>query len=163
MSMISEEAGISKGLLYLYFKSKDELFISIVKEAMESAIIVMEGLSRLSGSPLDKIREMTSAIFNESDKNYFRLIQHAYTSDEVPDHVKTLLDQYSLVTFVDTLMPVFVEGQQAGQLIEEDPRKLISSYLLVLQGLMMIDIDEYNVYGLSEVDILMRVISRTDL
>lgn len=34
MSMIAETAGISNGLLYHYYKSKDELFLSLVQDAM---------------------------------------------------------------------------------------------------------------------------------
>ncbi|UHA75432.1 TetR/AcrR family transcriptional regulator [Paenibacillus sp. 481] len=159
MSMIAAEAGISKGLLYLYFTSKNELFIKLVQEAMEGAVIAMEQISSLPGSPLEKIRALTTMIFSESDKDYFRLIQYTDTSDEVPEEAKALLQQHSTASFFDVLMPIFVEGQQVGELLEGDPGQLIASYLTVLHALMLIDVGKNTYYRIPEVDVLLRIIT----
>ena len=42
ISMIAEEAGVSKGLLYTYFKSKDVLLDELIKFGLEKAVALME-------------------------------------------------------------------------------------------------------------------------
>ncbi|MBH5316382.1 TetR family transcriptional regulator [Paenibacillus sp. GSMTC-2017] len=161
MSMVAEEAGVSKGLLYLYFSSKEELFINLIREAMEGAIAAMMELEEMSGSATDKIRVFTDATFNESDRNYFRLVHHAYTSDEVPEEAKKMLTgQYSLSAFVDRLEPIFAEGQRTGELVGGDTRKLVAAFLTSIHGLMLIDLDEGSQYLLPDTDTLMRMVTK---
>ncbi|USK35966.1 TetR/AcrR family transcriptional regulator [Bacillus sp. F19] len=159
MSMIATEAGISPGLLYRYFKSKDELFTTLVKQAIEESASEMQNVYKLPGSPIDKIRTLTEATLDENGQLYFMLIHQARTSDEVPEEAKRLIEQYSMKTYVDQLEPLFVEGQKANQIASGDPRKLISCYLAVLSGLMTLNIHEDENYQIPEVDLLMRIVT----
>lgn len=159
MSMIAETAGISSGLLYHYFKSKDELFISLVQEAMSATQVTMRSVYELSGTPIEKIRALTSGILDESGAPYFMLIHQARTSDGVPEMVKQLLEQYSMDTFIDALLPLYQEGQQAGELASGDPRELIACYLSVLSGIMVINSNGIDDYGIPNVDMLLRLIT----
>ncbi|MGR7943661.1 MULTISPECIES: TetR/AcrR family transcriptional regulator [unclassified Paenibacillus] len=161
MSMVAQEAGVSKGLLYLYFSSKEALFIDLIREAMEGAMTAMTELEQMPGSATDKIRAFTDATYNESDRNYFRLVHHAYTADEVPEEAKSMLTgQYSLSAFVDRLQPLFAEGQRTGELVEGDTRKLVAAYLTAINGLMLIDLDEGSQYLLPDTDTLMRMVTK---
>ncbi|UUZ83887.1 TetR/AcrR family transcriptional regulator [Paenibacillus sp. P26] len=115
MSMIADAAGISHGLLYHYFKSKEELFTTLVQGAMVESISAMKDIYRLPGSPIEKIRALTADILDEKGAPYFMLIHQARTSDGVPEKVKRLIEEYPMQTFVDHLLPVFEEGQKAGK------------------------------------------------
>ena len=55
MSMIASEAGVSHGLLYHYFKSKDELFITLVQWSMEEARLA---LSEIYNVPVPLLRKL---------------------------------------------------------------------------------------------------------
>ncbi|MFC0216265.1 TetR/AcrR family transcriptional regulator [Paenibacillus chartarius] len=156
MSLIAETAGISNGLLYHYFKSKDELFTSLVQEAMAETEAAMRSVYDMPGTPIEKIRALTAEILDESGAPYFMLIHQARTSDGVPEKVKQLLGQYSMDTFIDMLLPLFQEGQQNGELAKEDPRELIACFLSVLSGIMVINGTED--YRIPKVDMLMRLI-----
>ena len=160
MSMIAETAGISNGLLYHYFKSKDELFTSLVQEAMAESEAALRSVYDMPGTPLERIRALTAEILNEDGTPYFMLIHQAATSDGVPEQVKELQQQYSMDTYVDMLLPLFEEGQQAGELAEGDPRELIASYLSVLSGVMVINSNGSKVYQIPKPDMLMRVVAR---
>ncbi|MDD9267157.1 TetR/AcrR family transcriptional regulator [Paenibacillus sp. GCM10023248] len=159
MSMIAETAGISNGLLYHYYKSKDELFLSLVQEAMLETEAAMRGIHEMPGTPIEKIRALTADILDESGAPYFMLIHQARTSDGVPDKVKLLLEAYSMDTFIDQLLPLFLEGQQAGELTEGDPRELIACYLSVLSGIMVINSNGIEDYRIPRADMLMRLIA----
>ncbi|MCM3268684.1 TetR/AcrR family transcriptional regulator [Paenibacillus elgii] len=159
MSMIAAEAGISHGLLYHYFKSKDELFTTLVQMAMLGAQDAMKSIYDLQGSPLDKIKYLTKEILDESGRPYFMLIHQARTSEGVPEKVKELIAQYSLKSFVDELLPVFKEGQQTGEIAAGDPAELIAAYLSVLSSLMMLNAQDEETYRLPSSDILMRMVT----
>ncbi|MBB3128775.1 AcrR family transcriptional regulator [Paenibacillus rhizosphaerae] len=160
MSMIAETAGISNGLLYHYFKSKDELFTSLVQEAMAESEAALRSVYDMPGTPLEKIKALTAEILNEDGTPYFMLIHQAATSDGVPEQVKQLQQKYSMDTYVDMLLPLFEEGQQAGELAEGDPRELIASYLSVLSGVMVINSNGSKVYQIPKADMLMRLVAR---
>lgn len=160
MSMIAETAGISNGLLYHYFKSKDELFTSLVQEAMAESEAALRSVYEMPGTPLGKIRALTAEILNEEGTPYFMLIHQAATSDGVPEQVKQLQQKYSMDTYVDMLLPLFEEGQQAGELAEGDPRELIVCYLSVLSGVMVINSNGSKVYQIPKADMLLRLITR---
>ncbi|WP_028401451.1 TetR/AcrR family transcriptional regulator [Ectobacillus panaciterrae] len=159
MSMIATEAGISQGLLYRYFKSKDELFTTLVQRAMEESIAGIGSVYKLPGSPIEKIRTLTELILDEDGQLYFMLMHQARTSDEVPEQAKQLIEQYSMQTYVDQLEPLFIEGQKAGEFAAGDPRKLISCYITVLSGLMTLNIHGDEDYQMPEIDILLRIVS----
>ncbi|QYR21848.1 TetR/AcrR family transcriptional regulator [Paenibacillus sp. sptzw28] len=159
MSMISAEAGISHGLLYHYFKSKDELFTALVREAMAGASAAMIDVYHLPGSPIEKIRALTSEILDEEGAPYFMLIHQARTSDGVPEQAKQLIGQYSMETFVAQLLPLFTEGQKAGEIASGSAEELISSYLSVLSGLMILNTQDQEGYRVPNVDILLRIIT----
>ncbi|PUA40060.1 TetR family transcriptional regulator [Paenibacillus elgii] len=159
MSMIAAEAGISHGLLYHYFKSKDELFTTLVQMAMLGAQDAMKSIYDLQGSPLDKIKYLTKEILDESGRPYFMLIHQARTSEGVPEKVKELIAQYSLKSFVNELLPVFREGQQSGEIAAGDPAELIAAYLSVLSSLMMLNAQDEDTYRLPSSDILMRLVT----
>ncbi|NEW09257.1 TetR family transcriptional regulator [Paenibacillus sp. SYP-B3998] len=159
MSMIAETAGISNGLLYHYYKSKDELFMSLVQEAMIETEAAMRSVYKMPGTPIEKIRALTAEILDESGAPYFMLIHQARTSDGVPEKVKHLLEQYSMDTFIDMLLPLYQEGQQVRELAAGDPRDLIACFLSVLSGIMVINSNGIEDYRIPKVDMLMRLIA----
>lgn len=159
MSMIATEAGISHGLLYHYFKSKDELFTTLVQLAMQESIAGIGNVYHLPGSPIEKIRTLTELILDKDGQLYFMLIHQARTSDEVPEKAKQLIEQYSIKKYADLLEPLFIDGQNAGEFSAGNPRKLISCYLSVLSGLMTLNIHGDEDYQMPDIDILLRIIT----
>jgi AcrR family transcriptional regulator len=160
ISMIAAEAGVSQGLFYHYFKSKDEAFIALVQEAMEISYTSTKSLQSIPISPLEKIRFLTEAILEEESKYYYLLIYQARSSEGVPDEVKELFTQYSMKAYVDLLMPLFAEGQQAGEIVAGDLEELISSYLTILSGVMVMNARESSDYRIPEVDMVMRLVTK---
>lgn len=159
MSMIAAEAGISHGLLYHYFKSKDELFTELVQMAMVGAQSAMIHIYELPGSPLEKIKVLTREILDESGTPYFLLIHQARTAEGVPEKAVQLIEQYSMETFVAALLPLFQEGQQAGEIVPGNLEELIASYLSILSGLMVLNARENENYRLPDIDLLLRLIT----
>lgn len=159
LSMIATEASISQGLLYHYFSSKDELFIHLVQEASQGALDALGMVYQLPGSPIEKLRTLTHYILNGNGQLSFMLIHQTRTSDDVPKKAKQLIDQFSMEDYINQLCPLFKDGQKAGEFAEGDPKQLISCYLSVLSGLMILNIHQDEGYQTSDIDLLMRIVT----
>ncbi len=57
VSEIAKAAGIADGTIYLYFKNKDEILISIFEQEMEKFIVTMEDETRFQKTGLEKVRK----------------------------------------------------------------------------------------------------------
>jgi AcrR family transcriptional regulator len=158
-SMIAAEAGISEGLIYRYFNSKDELFSTLVQELMEEASKEIEYIQHLPGTPLEQISTLTQNMLDESNKYAFMLIQHARKADQVPEKVALILKQHAENVLIDRLVPLFVKGQQAGEFSAGDPRQLLSWYFSIINSLVMEE-QEQEEYGFPSVNVLMRILTK---
>ncbi|MGG1575148.1 TetR/AcrR family transcriptional regulator [Fictibacillus sp. NRS-1165] len=161
MSMISGEAGISQGLMYRYFKSKDELFTTLVEQAIQESVSGTEQVHHMKGSPLEKLTRLTEEILDEEGQLYFMLMHQARTSEEVPAEAEQLLQGATMEMYVELLKPLFEEGQKIGELAEGDIGELISCYFTVISGLMTLNIPGSAGYEMPRVELLMRMFTKS--
>lgn len=81
---IAAEAGIAKGTIYLYFKSREELLEHAADHAVQELLAQIEGLLR-SSEPFDtQLRGFIRTVVSYFDEhqNFFRLYQAACQKDE---------------------------------------------------------------------------------
>jgi TetR/AcrR family transcriptional regulator, regulator of autoinduction and epiphytic fitness len=158
MSMIAKEAGISQGLSYRYYSSKEELFIALVKDAMEETAKAFATLGIMQGSSTERIREFTLKMLDASNRQSFMLIQQVQTSDEVPDKAKDIVEQYPTSSLIEQMLPIFIEGQEKGEFSKGDPAELLMLYFSVISGLMLLphELDGINLN--HNVDMLMKIL-----
>lgn len=71
ISMIAQHAGIAKGLLYIYFKSKEELLKAIVNEGIEKSVKLFEPIL----SKDFKEDELTTELFSNLFKQFFKILK----------------------------------------------------------------------------------------
>ncbi|MEB2301713.1 TetR/AcrR family transcriptional regulator [Lysinibacillus xylanilyticus] len=139
ISDIAKEAGLSHGLVYHYFDSKEEIFSMLVKKAANSSIEVIQKANDHIGTPLEKLKWMTEQILNsliDSEHTLLFLIMiQASTSDAIPDEVKELLTRDYAQSPVGCTLPMIVAGQEEGELISTNPVTLAVTYFAFIQGL----------------------------
>jgi len=64
LEQIAERAGVTKGTIYVYFNSKEHLFISMVREAMKTTIDTIKDMfERHDGSTADLLRAQFNFIY----------------------------------------------------------------------------------------------------
>jgi AcrR family transcriptional regulator len=90
MDQIAEAAELSKGSLYLYFPSKEELYVSILVEGMEILCDRFENAVKGIGAWEEKLGNIAMAYygFYQGNKNYFKilfLLQHGEIATKVSD------------------------------------------------------------------------------
>jgi AcrR family transcriptional regulator len=160
ISMIAAEAGISHGLLYHYFKSKEEVLHASLEWAMEGSSELFQYIQNMEASPLEKIKAFTKFAFTEGNSDVFRVIQHLQRSNHpIPEQTKKLIDTASS-EYVQEFLPLFIAGQEKGEIIQADPQELTELYLSVISGIMMDgELEWWNENTNRKIDLLLRMIT----
>lgn len=163
ISMIAKEAGVSHGLVYHYFKSKDEVLYESIKwaVAMDKTRHFLEQLNETSYAPLEKIMNFTKYALSSQgsdSSNIFRIIRDMEEADGLPKDLKDFTDNLGMM-FIEFLVPVIKEGQESGEIIQEDPDELVGVFLTIISGLMS-DNDDFWQDNLDyKVDIFLRMLA----
>lgn len=159
MSLIAKEASISEGLIYRYFKSKKELFITLIQELIEEARRELEHVQHLPGTPFEQIKSLTENMLDENNKYAFMLIERARKDDDVPEKVTRIFENIPTNGLTDLLVPVFIKGQKSGEFSSGEPRKSLTWYFTIVISLLTQEQEEEE-YGLPDVEVLMRILAK---
>ena len=135
---IAKEAGISKGLIYHYYRSKDELFIKLVGRAMQGALELVETAKVHPGSPLERLGWLVTEIITRARQNReeFLIIVQAYTTCAAPQKARSMALEY-LAAISRSLGEMIKEGQESGQIVSGDAGKIAMTVTACLQGLVL--------------------------
>ncbi|WNQ10686.1 TetR/AcrR family transcriptional regulator [Paenibacillus aurantius] len=158
-SMIASAAGISEGLIYRYFESKDRLFTTIVQELMEAAESEIDDSRQLPGTPYEQIKALTRNMLDEENKFAFMLVLQARKSNGLQPELAQILEHYSVDSMIDRLLPLVVQGQETGQFAAGDPRQLLCWYFSVVNSLILQEQGDEE-YGFPDVDVLLRMLTK---
>ena len=107
VSEIAAEAGVADGTIYLYFKNKDDLLISLFEDRMEWVIERLEAeLDRAQGDAASRIRAFIQL------------------------HFALVVENRDLAEFIT------VELRQSAKFVKEYKNPKFSDYLRILQGII---------------------------
>lgn len=135
---ISKATGISQGLLYHYYKSKDEIFIELLREGYNKMIEAALGLESLPLTPLEKIKMAIEKLLQGFEENkdtayYYLLINQASIFEAIPDEAKEIVKSRSLLHEVITR--IITAGQKDGTFKNYDPKDMAVVFWTSLNGL----------------------------
>jgi AcrR family transcriptional regulator len=96
MDEIAQLAEVGKGTLYLYFKSKDELFLSIATRSLRQLADRIERTSSVGGTGLERLRRLVHAHaeFASEDRDRFRVATSWLWSGYSVSSESPLFEQY---------------------------------------------------------------------
>ncbi|MDT3762271.1 TetR/AcrR family transcriptional regulator [Priestia filamentosa] len=164
ISDIAKEAKLSHGLVYHYFKSKEEIFMTLVQKALESSLNVIYYANEQVGTPLEKLRWMTEQIMksinNGEEVLLFLIMIQASTSDIVSEEVKEILTGEHAVSPVMATIPLIMEGQKVKEIKQEDPVQLAVTYYAFIQGLAINKI-QWEECPMPEAHLIMNIFKKT--
>ncbi len=123
MEEIAAAAEVSKGTLYLYFSSKDELYVSIILEGFQIIDGKLEEISATKGDLVEKGRSMfmTFVEFCLENREYFRITQYFLSETARRNLPAALIEGLSTYTtgLLGYVADLVAEGKTAG-IIRDD-------------------------------------------
>ncbi|HML68678.1 MAG TPA: TetR/AcrR family transcriptional regulator [Clostridia bacterium] len=130
---IAQAVGMSAGLLFHYFASKEELYSELVTLGMEGP---MSSLQPTTQEPLAFFAATAERILSYIQTQpfvakMFVLMHQAYYSDDVPASVKERLAGFDVYT---PTAQILRQGQQNGTIRAGDPVALSIAYWSAIQG-----------------------------
>ena len=95
ISKIAQEAGISKGLIYNYFESKEDLLKRIILEAIETGEHLMEDAFHETDNPFDQLKLLLEYSFEmvKVNMHYWKLLTSLAFQENVLDSVKDVITE----------------------------------------------------------------------
>lgn len=139
MDEIAEEAGLSKGALYWYFKGKDKIISTLLQWFFEREYSKMDEWVKAGASPREILDRTTQQVIEDllSLKMFmpvlFEFISLSFRNQTVGKVVRE-----SMYGFIDKLTPVFQDGIDSGVFIKEDARDLVFAYGALIEGSILV-------------------------
>ena len=139
MDDIAEETGLSKGTLYLYFKSKDELIIAILDRIFQGIFKQLEARKKDQLSATEAINQFTEEAIHDY-KRMLRLMPVAYEFLALAFRNKVVqkaLTQY-FRHYLDVLVPIIQRGIDSGEFRPVDPRETAIAAGAIYEGTVLL-------------------------
>ncbi|HDH96741.1 MAG TPA: TetR/AcrR family transcriptional regulator [Proteobacteria bacterium] len=129
MQEIAAEAGISKGAIYMFFKSKEELFKTLVRRNMRKWWEIIEKAAKAKSDPRDKIRAATLAKLTYAQKfvSAKRLSERHF--EEARQFIEKELEWLE-EREAELLERMFIEGQRQKIFVRVPDVKLVAFALV---------------------------------
>lgn len=149
MDDIVAEAGLSKGTLYWYFDSKDDITIGLVDEMIGGEFVHLRALPDADGTVLERLGRFFDmhATVLQSNPVFGKLGLEFYTISGKLDKVHELVRRY-YDEFVDVLLRLVKQGEERGELRVERPHELAVNLIALIEGSTLLW-----VLGIKDVDL----------
>jgi AcrR family transcriptional regulator len=136
MAEVAEEAGVSQGLAYRYFPSRDAIFVALLRQMSRPPDEIHAMVRNIPGTPSERLARIVSSMVERrrKDPEFYQFFSQAMSDDSLPpDIMESLKSQGLLVQ--DMLRQLIIEGQAAGEIAKDNPNKLTRVILACLDGL----------------------------
>lgn len=136
---ISSASGISQGLIYHYFRSKEEIFTELISNAFEKLNSACRELESSAMPPREKIIMAIAGLVkgleeNEDAARYHLLIAQATVSEAIPEEAKTIIRTQNTVPY-EVMTRIIIEGQKDGSIKQYDAKDLALVFWTSINGL----------------------------
>jgi AcrR family transcriptional regulator len=140
MDDIAKESGLSKGALYLYFKSKEDIFRGILDTFfLREFKLIVELTENDTMSPRAKLRQLTEVILNDLDKMkyampiFFEFWAMSFRRKVVRGIFQTYMENYISLT-----QPLIEQGIASGDFRAGDAYDIAMAYGSLIEGSMVL-------------------------
>ncbi len=153
MDDIVEEAGISKGLLYWYFKSKDAVLVAVVRRLFQPELRAIQELPRQPGTARDRLLRFA----DQSAREVAAMVRivpitfEFYTLAFRTKSVRKVMDEF-FQEYLKHITEVVRQGTRAGEFRDVDPAQAAVTIGAVLEGVLLLWM-----FGLRPVDLAAQV------
>ena len=136
---IAAEAGVSAGLLYHYFPSKDDVLVALLQSSLPRMEAAAQELEALALPVADKIhlalQRLIKGIQEHSETGKFHLlIAQVSASDVLPEAARAIIDRHANGPY-RVMERLLAKGQEEGSVRDGKPREMAMIFWALVKGL----------------------------
>ncbi|MCA9936645.1 MAG: TetR/AcrR family transcriptional regulator [Ardenticatenaceae bacterium] len=139
MEDIAQGAGLSKGTLYLYYNSKDELIVAILDRIFERDFTEMENLDVTGMTAVAAIWQFVAFATAETSAMLhllpiaYEYLSLAFRNETVQAALKQYFNQY-----LDILLPLIQHGINTGEFRQVDAKEIAIAIGAIFEGTIIL-------------------------
>jgi AcrR family transcriptional regulator len=124
MDDIAEEARLSKGSLYWYFESKDEIILNILDNLFDNELSELNGLSDMEGSAVERLLQFSNQTITaiKDMQPLMPILLDFYALTLRRGQIQQVFAKY-LRRYLLTLTPIIQHGIDQGEFHQIDPQE----------------------------------------
>lgn len=142
MEDIAQEAELSPGTLYLYFKNKEELYASLSLRILQYLLLRIEHVNAVKGSgPDEKLKQLMEAMYDVYEFDPLTIINmfHLQSSETLKNLSPQLLSEIKDLSgkSMGAISQIFKDGVARGVFIDRHPVALADTFWSVFSGVIL--------------------------
>lgn len=136
MADIAQAAGVSQGLAYRYFASKEEIYRELVEQAIQVGATTSPPVQKLARTPGERLASLITGMvgYRRDHPEIYQLLDQVLSSDRAPDDLTEEMRRRG-ESFITELRQMIIEGQATGEVAAGDPDQLVTAIAASLEGL----------------------------
>ena len=147
ISDVAQAAGLSHGLVYHYFESKEAIYAALVEELFARVNADLDAIAACDRTPLARIRAFVEHRLARLavEPEMFRLVVQAFLHpDAIPPSTREVLERFA-GRCLHVMAAAIREGQASGEIVAGEPESLAAALFAVMNGLSMSQLFELDV------------------
>jgi AcrR family transcriptional regulator len=139
MDDIAEETGLSKGTLYLYFKSKDELIIAILDKIFQREFQAFKNIDLNSMTATEAFMLFTDTVMKDV-KIILRLMPIAHEFLALAFRNKLVQNAFKIYLshYMDVFIPIIQRGVDTGEFRQLDVQEVAIASGAIIEGTLLL-------------------------
>jgi AcrR family transcriptional regulator len=142
MEDIAQEAELSPGTLYLYFKNKEELYASLSLRILQYLLLRIEHVNAVKGSgPDEKLKQLMDAMYDVYEFDPLTIINmfHLQSSETLKNLSPQLLAEIKDLSgkSMGAISQIFKDGVAQGVFINRHPVALADTFWSIFSGVIL--------------------------
>lgn len=147
MKKITKATGLSYGLVYHYFPSKEKIFLHLIEISLDNSRALMDQSFETVGSAWDRIKKLSELVVTQLHTEDLALqsiivLQAITQAKDIPGLLEFINERTQHYKRFDSLI---IQAQKDGDVIEGNPDILSAAYLSLAQGLSLIILQEKSI------------------
>ncbi len=139
MDDIVQETGLSKGLLYWYFKGKDAIIAAIMERLLRPEVSRIRGLAAAAGTARQRLMSLTGSVTREIEliERFMPITFEFYSLAFRNRAVKKTFEGFFRI-FVEGIQKVIEQGIERGEFRKVDAREIAVALTASIEGTLLL-------------------------
>lgn len=136
---IAEEAGLSKGAVYLYFKSKDDIVLAILDRLFEREFLGLHDLIASEGPAAERLLQFNELLLLEVQE-WLKLVPLAYEFLGLVFRQKIVQLGFRRYfrTYITSITQLIQQGIDSGEFIERNAKDVAIAIGAIFEGTILL-------------------------